>query len=275
MDLICSIYFDLPSSLQAFLFATINSTQKPVDKSLAYQLFGYELTKEKYESWSPDKLAMSLCKKLNEDSLSPLFRNIRTIDQIENSQRDWDISVSAIVDSILRLISTNPRRDKIELHKLSAKERKRGKLPDNSAPLRELYLQYKDNILYKIIMNFFIAASKSLKQWGDKETVLTKTVGIQGLFDVLRYYIIEENRKKKLEVIDFKVQFFNNKFNNCNNVNYSSDFFLKYSGVGRARLRNIVLISGEFIESGKLVKSKDISDYKEILKEKDLTNYQY
>jgi hypothetical protein len=41
MQLICSIFFELPKPYQAQLFATINSTQKPVDKSLTYELFGY------------------------------------------------------------------------------------------------------------------------------------------------------------------------------------------------------------------------------------------
>lgn len=40
MELLCSIYLDLPKPFQAQLFATINSTQKPVDKSLTYELLG-------------------------------------------------------------------------------------------------------------------------------------------------------------------------------------------------------------------------------------------
>ena len=34
MPLLCSVFFDLPKPYQAFLFATINSNQRPVSKSL-------------------------------------------------------------------------------------------------------------------------------------------------------------------------------------------------------------------------------------------------
>ena len=41
IELVCSIFFDLPMPYQAYLFATINGNQKRVDKSLALELFGF------------------------------------------------------------------------------------------------------------------------------------------------------------------------------------------------------------------------------------------
>ncbi|MCZ8217396.1 MAG: DGQHR domain-containing protein, partial [Cyclobacteriaceae bacterium] len=46
LQLTCSIYFDLPNSYQAFLFATINSNQKRVSRSLALEQFGYNVDDE-------------------------------------------------------------------------------------------------------------------------------------------------------------------------------------------------------------------------------------
>lgn len=46
MDLLCSIFIDLPKALQAQIFATINSNQKKVDRSLTYELFGYNVSDE-------------------------------------------------------------------------------------------------------------------------------------------------------------------------------------------------------------------------------------
>ena len=40
MELLCSVFVDLPKSLQAQMFATINSTQKRVDRSLTFELLG-------------------------------------------------------------------------------------------------------------------------------------------------------------------------------------------------------------------------------------------
>ena len=46
MELLCAIFVDLPKPFQAQLFATINSTQKPVNKSLTYEMFGYNVDDE-------------------------------------------------------------------------------------------------------------------------------------------------------------------------------------------------------------------------------------
>src|SRR5690606_26453257 len=58
MNLLCSVFLDLPKPFQAQLFATINSTQKRVDKSLTYELFGYNIDDEAENLWTPDKLAV-------------------------------------------------------------------------------------------------------------------------------------------------------------------------------------------------------------------------
>ena len=72
MNLICSIFIDLPKALQAQIFATINSTQKRVDRSLTFELFGYNVSDEPEEYWTPDKLAVFFARKLATDTDSPL-----------------------------------------------------------------------------------------------------------------------------------------------------------------------------------------------------------
>lgn len=60
IQLICAVFLDLPKPLQAQLFATINSTQKAVDRSLTFELFGYNVSDETEAYWTPDKLAVFL-----------------------------------------------------------------------------------------------------------------------------------------------------------------------------------------------------------------------
>ena len=62
IELVCSIFFDLPMPYQAYLFATINGNQKKVDKSLALELFGFNVDNEPENTWSPEKLAVYLTK---------------------------------------------------------------------------------------------------------------------------------------------------------------------------------------------------------------------
>ncbi|WEJ99488.1 MAG: DGQHR domain-containing protein [Candidatus Sphingomonas phytovorans] len=66
-DLLCSVFIDLPKSMQATIFATINSNQKAVDKSLTYELFGYNLSDEPEDQWSPEKLAVFLSRRIATD----------------------------------------------------------------------------------------------------------------------------------------------------------------------------------------------------------------
>ena len=54
-ELLCAVYMDLPKPVQAQIFAIINSTQKPVSKSLTYELFGYNVDDENEGFWSPEK----------------------------------------------------------------------------------------------------------------------------------------------------------------------------------------------------------------------------
>jgi DNA phosphorothioation-associated DGQHR protein 1 len=78
LQLVCSVYFDLPNSYQAFLFATINSNQKKVDRSLALEQFGYNVDDESEKAWTPEKFAVFLSRKLNIDKeRSPLYQHIK------------------------------------------------------------------------------------------------------------------------------------------------------------------------------------------------------
>ncbi|GAB3222469.1 DGQHR domain-containing protein [Spirosoma arcticum] len=87
MELVCSVYIDLPNALQAYLFATINTNQKKVDKSLAYAQFGFNADDEDSPSWSPDKLAIALHNKFNNDTDSPFYRHIKIAPQIDDVLR--------------------------------------------------------------------------------------------------------------------------------------------------------------------------------------------
>ena len=77
IELVCSIFLDLPNPYQAYLFATINGNQKRVDKSLALELFGYDVDNEPQDTWSPEKLSVFLTRKLNFSKKSPLYQRIK------------------------------------------------------------------------------------------------------------------------------------------------------------------------------------------------------
>lgn len=193
MQLICAIFLDLPKPFQAQLFATINSTQKAVDRSLTYELFGYNVSEEREEFWTPDKLAVFLARKLGTDTTSPLKGKITVspkrdalLEQM-NKDADWKVSTAVVVDGIIRLISTNARRDtNLMLSPTSKKRPALSEGPKDRSPLREAFIEVKDEIIYRMVENYLSACKDVWWTKAKAGSFIVKTVGLQAQFDILR-----------------------------------------------------------------------------------------
>jgi len=211
MPLACAIFLDLPTPQQASIFATINYNQKPVNKSQTYELFGYNLDDEPPESWSPDKLAVFFARKLNVDPQSPLLHRVQVAaqdDRVLNEaakarHQEWSVSTATIVESIMRLVSSNPKADRDILHRsavgsgrIRSRLRDEGK-PMPKAPLRELYLAVTDIVIYGLVLNYLRAADQIF--WKQPSPgFIRKTIGIQALFDVLADLLPDQLATKDL-----------------------------------------------------------------------------
>lgn len=251
MPVLCSVFLDLPRPFQAYLFATINSTQKPVDRSQTYELFGYNVENEPEEEWSPDKLAVFLARKLNTDPDSPFCNRILVSaeNDIVLSRAEaraagrWMVSMATVVGGIARLISTSPKEDADFLRTAAGIDRERlaAQRPRDRSPLRELYLETRDKVLYFAVVNFFSSALSVAgpdDQRAERESFLTKTVGIQALFDVLR-----ELAASALEQRDFSRGKFIEKLRPLAEINFSYDGFQQASGQGRSLIRRVILLA--------------------------------
>ena len=166
MSLLCAVYLDIPLPYHAYIFATINFNQKKVDRSLAYQLFGFSLEEEPSISWAPETLAVYLVRLLSSEKESPFFNHIKlgVQDNFEEENNTWQISMATVVDGILSLISSNPKIDRALMHKKSIKSgRNRKDLPSQvSSPLRKTYIECNDKGIYQIVSNYFRAAKEIL-----------------------------------------------------------------------------------------------------------------
>lgn len=238
MELLCAVYMDLPHAYQAYLFATININQRKVNKSLAYEQFGYNLDDEESEGWAPDKLSVYFTRRLNLDPDSPFYRHIKIAPINEDlvfageESVTWKISTACVVEGIVKLLSQNPKRDRDLLHQNPASSRSRSVLVQNTAPLRDLYLQGQDEYIYEIITSYFSAVKKKLWDIADARSYIRKTVGIQALFDVLRNILRDMQDTESV-----KETFFLERMKKCEAVNFADPFF-QASGTGRSRIRN-------------------------------------
>jgi len=240
MNLLCSIFLDLPKPYQAQIFATINSNQKPVDKSLTYELFGYNIDEESAELWSPDKLAVFLTRKLSVDVESPLRGRIsiaplKDAKLSELSQiSQWKISTAVVVEGLMRLFSTNPKKDAQAMLTPSRSSRStlKGGRVDRS-PLRSYFVDWNDQLIYSLALNFLRACQNVFWSKAGQGSFIVKTVGIQALFDLLRVHLVS----KALEEKDLRVDFFERYLSRASQIDFASVPYKDASGSGRTRIR--------------------------------------
>ncbi|CCG53719.1 Putative DNA sulphur modification protein [Flavobacterium indicum GPTSA100-9 = DSM 17447] len=254
VDLPCSIFFDLPNSYQAFLFATINGNQKRVDKSLALEQFGFNVDDEPQHTWTPEKLAVYYTRKLNfkESPISGHIKIAPKIDkdlkkQIFQKEIEWTISTATIVDGILSLITSNPKRDRVEMAQENIwGKRSRSmveKFKSDKSPLRNEYLNKKDDYIYEIINNYLSAVKETLWEDFDSKSYIFKTVGIQALFDLLRRILLKEKISEKSQFIKYLTPALKFDFSSSS---------VQASGIGRKDIRNALLLSSGIINEDML-----------------------
>lgn len=258
IELVCSVYFDITNSYQAYLFATINSNQKKVDRSLALDHFGYNVDDEPSDSWTPEKFSVFLSRKFNIDTKSPFYNHIKVAplnrEILFDHSSEWVISTATIVDGILGLISSNPKRDRVIMQKSKVFfGRHRNMLKDikDFSPLREYYLGNRDQDIYDIIFTFFNSVKLHFWESYSKNSYIFKTVGVQALFEILKIILLKNNN---LSISNLKVEF-DRVLTASTYINFSDKFF-QSSGIGRNRLKNIIGIASGLIDSEK-IKNKE------------------
>ena len=253
IELVCSIFLDLPNPYQAYLFATINGNQKRVDKSLALELFGYDVENEPQNTWSPEKLAVYLTRKFNFSKKSPLYQKIKLaplyseIDEIVNREQ-WLLSTAAMVEGIMSLISSNPQKDRDMLAMKRNSiwgDKTRQILSNNNRPvLRYLYISSKDDELYSILEKYFWSVKTILWDNATENSVILKTIGISVLFDILKNIIEKYNIQDSYDLYINKIR----------DINYSSNYFA-LSGGGKTKLKRILKYRLGFIQKHDLQES--------------------
>lgn len=240
MELLCVVYLELPTPYHAYVFATINFNQKKVDRSLAYELFGFDVDERPSGLWSPETLAIYLTRLLNTESKSPLYRSIfpaADSDAIFSGQDDGDglvrVSMATVVDGILRLISKNPQEDRNIVRRPENKEQGRRSLsPVKTLPLREAYLTGNDKAIYDLLCNYFSAVRQKVWRPSGGGSYLRKTVGVQALFDVLQKLLTT----RPITAANYSVSSLEELLTPCAELDPNGEKY-QASGIGRSEIR--------------------------------------
>ena len=154
----------------------------------------------------------------------------------------------------MHLISSNPQKDRDFLamkHSLWSNTGVRSdlkKMEENSkrdtSVLRNLYIENKDEEIYDILFRYFVAVNNILWKNASTNSIITKTIGISVLFDVLKIIIendgIQDSFEKYISLIS--------------DVDYTSEYF-SLSGGGKVKLRRILKYKLGFLTDNDLIES--------------------
>jgi DNA phosphorothioation-associated DGQHR protein 1 len=244
IELPCAVFLDLPPSLQAYIFATINFNQQKVDKSLAYQLFGYQLDDSNSSTWSPDILGVKLSRRFNEEG--PFKGRIVLIKSATGREKGWRISSASFIEGVVSLISADSKKDKYVVNRKNVfGVDGRSSLQDNeSYPLRSFYISGNDKAILMIIERYFHAINNTL--WADRNSddIVFKTVGIAAQFSLLKYLLVE----RKI-VIDASMDF-QQLLDPLRGLHFDGEYFSARTATQRRLMQTFQLRLGFIGEDG-------------------------
>lgn len=252
MELLCVAFLDLPSPFHAFVFATINFNQVKVDRSLAYQLFGFQVEQQEPIEWVPETTAVAIGRLLASSDDSPFNGRIASglVEGAEDPRgaaaiaaegegpARLKVSMATVVDGILKLITRNPRRDRDYMRSANNIGAKRGALPfHDEAPLRPLYILNNDRAIYETVRNYFIAIQDNVWDQAPENSYLLKTVGIQAEFDVLRILLSRDPPTRHTTTIEHFQTILHGV---GTRLNREPDRY-QASGIGRTKIREDII----------------------------------
>ncbi len=227
------LMFNLMPEEKAYVFSIINSKQTRVNMSLIYDLFALSSKR------SPYKTCHETARAINKEKDSPFYNRLKMLGKKEEGQELASLSQGTFIKYMLELISKKPEDDTIKL--------KRGEVlePDEKLVLRQYFLEQKDSVIYKIIVNLFNGVKIVFnEEWNRPDKfILSKSIGFGS---IIKAFPIIYN--KGLKENDLSTDFFVNEFNNFKkhieekNISLTSEHFGS-NEQARTKLSNLIIES--------------------------------
>lgn len=209
-EVIITIFIDLDDEQQALLFKTINSEQKKVNPSFKYDLEAYSSVK------TPEKMIRELTLAFTIDQKSPWYGRIKMSGKKDRLSSKGVISQKAFADPIVKYIYNEDDRYEIRdtlnlFKKQNDKEdnfKIKGVFEENKYEkdkyiFWQFYINDKEEVLYKILLNYFMALHNILKDdWEySYNSVLIKTTGYNAVMKLFKdvYLFLYNDKNFKVE----------------------------------------------------------------------------
>lgn len=184
-ELILTIFPDLDMEYQAYLFSVINTRGTRINPSLAQDLYAFSNID------TPERLAHKIARVFNVTEGNPWYRRLKLLGVKENDEAI--LSQATFTKKIVELISRNNNAYRIrDILKRNNNNRKALLKEFNyKMPLWNKYVEKDDKYIYDLLKCYFLAAQSRFKDdWGNKQSIITKTAGYTALMNVL-YRLLE------------------------------------------------------------------------------------
>lgn len=180
--------FGLTLEEKAYIFSTINSNQRKVDPSLIYDLFAVAKTR------SPQKTVHEIARVMNNTESSPFYNRLKMLGKKTAAQDKATLSQGTFAKTVMQLITRDPDEDARYIKReISLKE-------DVRCPFREYFIDEKDDVIAKILLNCFTALKNVFpEEWDEPHNnILWKTTGFRAVIYALPSIIRKGHREKML-----------------------------------------------------------------------------
>lgn len=227
------LMFNLTLEEKAYVFSTINSNQKKVNRSLIFDLFGVSSGR------SPQRTVHEIARAMNTMPSSPFVNRLKMLGKKTPEQPDATISQGTFSKRVLSLISKDENQDLLDCKNGITLEY------DNTLPFRQFFIDDKDEVILKILLNCFSALRVVFPdEWArPKDFILWKTTGFNAVIDSLKTLVPLGMDNKTLTQDYFQTVFelFKERLSNLS-ISLTSSFFAT-GEVETTKLKKLILES--------------------------------
>lgn len=173
-ELFVEFVFDTDPSRDAYLFSIINGNQKPVSKSLIYDLYGVSKAR------TVEKMCNKVMRELNTNKNSEMFGKIKMLGYKDEFSCKGIVSQARLIDELIKYITDNPKKDNYDIEVGNYL-----RTLDNKYIFREFFIKNDVTSLININLNFFNAWISQVKKAAGNDSILEKSIGLSAAYRLL------------------------------------------------------------------------------------------
>lgn len=171
--------FDTYLEQDAEIFAAINGNQKPVSKSLVYDLYGLS------DKRTVQKTCHEIVESLNSDDESLLRGKIKMLGIKDETNPNASVSQATMIDSLMDYITNDPDRDNQDIQQNKIPQF----LKEDRYIFRKWFIDDKDYMILKVTRSFFngyVRALEAIYEDDSHPSFFDKAIGYMAGFYLIK-----------------------------------------------------------------------------------------